>query len=943
MNKLFTTLSVMAVATLGALAQEVTYTVDPAEGSLTEFPESVTITFNGCSQIKKGLLGFPNLTLTKPDKTTQSVNGSSCSVDGINFIVPIPASVDRTEKGEWGLALQAGNSMYSVRCEFEDANPAANPEGTFTWTVEEAAEPASPYSITPAEGTYSELPAEFTITFNDATSVSKSVLGGSNLLLTYPDGSAKQVSASSAVIAGNTVTYKVSSTYDRTAKGAYKVTVLKNSGMYGWKLTLADGSVVTNDEDIVFNYTVGEGGNVGGGDEEGVQFDLEFASFSPISDAATHEFDLGAKTFGTFNFIYNVAGLNVVEGATVTVTGPDYDMTGELSLGGTGFSGNQSYIKGSGFPDLTYNGDYTIHIAQGMIGDAAYLENNETGHANAEINYVLHVINGQDLPENAVKYDLEYKFTNYLDEGTFDLENRSLNAITITYTQSGLQLVEGASVTVTGPDFEATAPITSIKPNFLGANSILHFSEELPDPVYNGEYTLHIAKGSFGDADFIANNKTGHANAEININFTGINGKDKPLIDYDIDMLSLTPRQSASDSTVDISQKTFETIQMTFNKAGLDVVEGATLTLEGPGYYQTGGITFNYAGWNGASTVFKSSLSADPKFNGTYTLTIPAGVIGDAEFLETGTKGHANAEIKYVFEIIGGKDMTGDDKDTSLGITPSIPLSSWTMNLDELTLSFNQKVYFAEDTELKVTWLSNLQSIAYANFGTATLSRLSDTEVKVNFDPIPTVSNTAHEFKLTIPEGTFWNEAYENGEEGGKINGTSEMKWYTLKEVEQVEVLSHTPRTDAYVDGFANGDGIMFQTSNDEIVASVKVVIKEFEGGNDMDMGKTIINATSTDKAANGAICWINEGDYIMCKLDYWYEVTANFYNEDGDEIADCVFEFYGNNDGTVSVNVIGAENAQKTVFNMQGIRVDGNNLSNGLYIIDGKKVVVRK
>ena len=44
----------------------------------------------------------------------------------------------------------------------------------------------------------------------------------------------------------------------------------------------------------------------------------------------------------------------------------------------------------------------------------------------------------------------------------------------------------------------------------------------------------------------------------------------------------------------------------------------------------------------------------------------------------------------------------------------------------------------------------------------------------------------------------------------------------------------------------------------------------------------------------------------------------------------------------TGAVNTIGADNNVDVIYNLQGVKVDGNNLKSGIYIINGKKVVIK-
>lgn len=366
---------------------------------------------------------------------------------------------------------------------------------------------------------------------------------------------------------------------------------------------------------------------------------------------------------------------------------------------------------------------------------------------------------------------------------------------------------------------------------------------------------------------------------------------------FNIKMTAFQPRTSYADPTVDVSQKTFKTVQMTFDAGHLMPVEGAMLRLKGPGYNQLSTIQFNAFGLNpDAATIMKAGMGADPKYNGEYTLTIPQGVIGDAAYLADPETGHANMAIEYKFNIIGGKDMTANDLDTSLGIMPSIPMGSEVNSFDDLTFKFEEKVYFNPSTKITVKRMTDLQATSYSNYGTASLTRVSDTEVKLTVDPTPTATANLHDYLFIVPEATFWNEEYETNKPKGLVNGACEFNWYLIKEVTTVEVTDHSPATNAYVDGFKTGEGITFNTSDDSLVEKLVLTLTKYENDNDMDTGTKVLNAVeSTDKTEDGAPCWLNKGEFMPLDKGYWYEVSATFFNETGDEIADCTFEFYGN------------------------------------------------
>lgn len=602
--------------------------------------------------------------------------------------------------------------------------------------------------------------------------------------------------------------------------------------------------------------------------------------------------------------------------------------------------------------DRTLEGDYTVQLIKDKVVYVDF-EGNKTNCTMQEFTYTVGGSSSGDDPgdETGVAYDIAMTKVNPISSGDdlpyVDLNEKDFNILQMTFSMANLKPMEGAMATITGPGYDMSAPIEFVMNGFTGTTCVMKAAFDAP--TYNGVYTLTIPQGVIGDADYVADRNTGHANAAVDFRFEVLGAKDMPEegAKYDIDMTGFTPCTSATDSSVDISQKEFKPlVQMTFNMTNLQAVEGAVVTITGPGYNQSGAISFNMNGWDGKSCKMKAAISSDPVYNGEYTIHIDKGMVGDADYIADHNTGHANAEINYVIEVYGGKDPSEMGVDTSLGITSSIASSSTVATLAGLKLAFDEKVYFDETVELKVKYMANLQSSSYVPFGNATFSRLSDTEVEVVFDPVPVGTANMAEYWLEIPEGTFWNEAHELDAEAGKVNGASSLKWYLLKEIVYVDVTSHSPRTDQYVDGFDTDEGIIFYTTNDDEVALMTITLTQYEMGNDYDMGTKILdNVACTTKLASGAPCWINEGAYMPCGEDYWYEVSAEFYNAAGDMIGDCMFEFYGNNNGTVGVAALGGNAAAGYVFNLQGVRVNrsADALPAGVYVIGGKKVFVTK
>lgn len=660
-------------------------------------------------------------------------------------------------------------------------------------------------------------------------------------------------------------------------------------------------------------------------------------TFDPSLDETQAEFPASFTITFTGDNVVSIAK-SVLNYNPIMVTTPD----GKTMMQCPGaFSENVMTVTTNKNLDRTLTGAYTVTLLAGntFFVDA---EGNKTACEKQEFIYNVgsgSEVGGDDPIEEGVAYDIAFGgiTTPKPSDGEINIAEKDFTTIQFQFNKGNLKAVEGATVKLVGPEYEEEVPMYFNMNHIFGTSTI--FKATFTEPKYNGEYTLSFGRGVVGDDAYIADPTTGHSNEPVTYTFNIVGGKDAPAenaVKYDILLSAFNPRTSATDTTVDVSEKDFATIQLTFNMANLKAVEGKTVTLKGPGFNMSTPIKFSMNGWNGKSCVFMGSMN-DPVYNGTYTLTIPEGTVGTDEYIEDPHTGHTNGLIEYVFELIGGKDVSEMTEDTSLSVKTNIALASTVTSLSDLTLIFDEPVFFNEDATMTVKVMKNLAAIAYSNFGTATAERISDTEVKVIFNPEPEATASIAEYRLIIPKGTF--RTNEDAADPGVINAALNIGWYVMKDVVYVDVLSHQPRTDQYVDGFAEGEGIVISTDNDDAVSYMKLTVTEYELENDFDSGTKILNnVTSSEKTASGAICWINEGDYIICHEGYYYEVSFELYNEDDIMIGDGLFEFYGNNDGSVAVNAINAENGEASFFNLEGVKVSGN-LPAGVYVkVNGNK-----
>ena len=455
------------------------------------------------------------------------------------------------------------------------------------------------------------------------------------------------------------------------------------------------------------------------------------------------------------------------------------------------------------------------------------------------------------------------------------------------------------------------------------------------NPQLNGDYVLELQEGGVY-YNWEDNTKEKCEKREWTFtleNSSIVDPADQDVV-YDLNVIKTVPG-----SPVDITMKTFETVQVIFDKGGLQAKEGAKMSITGPSYSYT--VPLQYIMADGSNTWFKGLFPNEPEYNGEYLLHIDEGVVGDAIWMANNEKGHSNAEVNLT--IVGGKDISELTKDLSFTPTLDLDQGGKVSALDKITFTFPEKVYYDESTELKVGRMLDLQATVASPFGIATLSRISDTEVELILDPVP---DARASYQIKLPEAIFWNEAAEEGTEGAKYNPAMSLSWLLVPETfVTVNVVSHTPASDEYVGSFNGTEDIVIDTDNNEVVASMILTVTGYELDNDAAMPVTILNdVVSTEKTESGAICWSAKGEPVVLKEGYFYTVDYKLYDETGSQVASGSFDFYGS--GTDGIAGIEAENgAAQVIYNLQGVRINrtASELPAGIYIINGKKLVVKK
>lgn len=252
------------------------------------------------------------------------------------------------------------------------------------------------------------------------------------------------------------------------------------------------------------------------------------------------------------------------------------------------------------------------------------------------------------FPALAVVNDINLK--NVLPKaGDLDIELRSLEQITLTFTQD----VNVRPITLaylTTPDGKELTSVME-RNQYLRNTVLLSFSDI---NYYNGDYTLTIKRWSVGDDEWFEDYEQGHSNAEIKVVWTVSNGLTAG-VDYDLQPVSVIPGNGSTFSTT----KPLSTVQITM-PGGTVInpdIQANLLCIEAR-YSNT---LFFEAEEKGGNVVFTAAVSPSPTIGGDYTLAFPAGMFGDESFFSEGI-GHANPDIYYLYTVDADPDSTGDEE-----------------------------------------------------------------------------------------------------------------------------------------------------------------------------------------------------------------------------------------------------------------------------------------
>lgn len=436
----------------------------------------------------------------------------------------------------------------------------------------------------------------------------------------------------------------------------------------------------------------------------------------------------------TVNFVNKRAGFN--HNATVTADAP------RTNFGSKRTRFYFTFAEGEG---ITTNGTYTLTIPQGILGDAEYVADHNTGAANKAYTWEVICVDGLPEPEPSVKYDLGIKETKPAT-GKVDLSE-----VTWEVTTFG---IDAAYDLAPNSEVEATLVCETAGYSQSGKIKLSMFTQytrtlkfTCSEPRKNGTYIMTIPQGTFGDAEWQADPETGHTNPEIKVYFLVEGASGDVTTAYDLDIASVTP---ANGSTVNIAETP---ATLTFTAAGeLGFYPMMKINVACEGAEYAGTATVTDATVADGVTTFTTTLSEPITVNGEYTVTIPEGVVGDADYIANWTTGHANKAMTLSFTIEGG---AGQKEPVKLELQPTItPENGSHLSIgQQVIITF---VFPAGTVATSEQARASLQCQSANYFDTALFMKgETDGTFTLKYGTTPKREGT---YTMTIKENTFFNK-----------------------------------------------------------------------------------------------------------------------------------------------------------------------------------------
>lgn len=589
------------------------YTVDPAEGEISKL-QFVTLTFPSIDELE--INSESSITYKRGDGS--NIRGVDVSVNenALEFVF----GAEQTDKGTYTITIPAETlAGYAGLTDDGYSWMGDNPEDiVLTYTIGGSSEGFDwSYMIDPEPGVVTEL-GDITLYFPELFIIDVN----SNKVKFTHDG--EVVSGCEKYFSEDEWDAMISIIMPNSE-------ALTEPGEY--KLTIEPGGIMTANED----YSMDEE------NEEPFEFvwtietpGVDFAYTASLTDEAPLSyFDELTLTFDKLEKVeYTGEGVTVKfndEGADVDVKTDANKLTLTLKEA-------LNFV----------NGTVVVNIAEGCINGTA--DGVTAANATAiELTYEL---------VKPVGFSLELAISTPKPNANGEISaEKDLASMFFVCEQKGLVAAPGTADNVTikevNGDFEASAHLR--KGTGLNSNYTYFVVDFRKNPTYNGEYVITVAREAFGTAEWAEDPNYGETNAELELKFTLVDGKDR--VTYTLEPESVNPEAGAY-----ANGETIATVVLTFAD-GIVMADDAAATLAGVdnSYAET-------ASFKAVDGGFAVTFETAPTEDGKYVLTVNAGAFGEESFINGGNgKGSAEISIDYTIDsTLTAVEMVVADKNAKV-------------------------------------------------------------------------------------------------------------------------------------------------------------------------------------------------------------------------------------------------------------------------------------
>lgn len=439
-------------------------------------------------------------------------------------------------------------------------------------------------------------------------------------------------------------------------------------------------------------------------------------------------------------------------------------------------------------------------------------------------------------------------------------------------------------------------------------DNLYRYVIELETPLTEvGTYTITIPKGLIGNKAYSSNEFTnGNANPELTYSFTIVNIEE---LYYDFNLVSSDP---ANGETLDrLSQ-----FKLTF-ASPVSINEVYVSDIKGIG---NGTVTVDESDAN--SVII--TLGSEHVNAGEYTFSFPQGVFGDAKYGENFTVGHANPAFEVKYTISGKYQMFYDLEPTEIN-----PKASETYDeVTEAKITFDVPVVINE--EVAATAFMYKDSYQQSNPISSIVVSSDDNKTVIVTFTNPLVE--AGLYYITIPQGSIGDATYGIDYTYGhankefsfryKISGNGLLKY-------DFEYVTTEPTDNQSVD----------RLETITLTFDAPVAINEALASG-LKCGDVAVKSVAVDEADNKTVVVtldseiVEAGNYTISFPQGLFGDTAYgeaFKAGHASPAFDLTYTVTGN--AGIDGVMMDGENGAVEFFNLQGVKVNQENLAPGIYI----------